>query len=52
MLESHLESGNQSLTLGEKASLTYGVNITDKCLALEDTLPLLDQLAEAARARR
>jgi 3-deoxy-7-phosphoheptulonate synthase len=45
MLESHLVAGSQSVTAGE--SLTYGQSITDACLSLQDTLPLLEQLALA-----
>ena len=49
MLESHLVSGTQSL--GHRP-LTYGQSITDACLGWEETLPVLDQLATAARTRR
>ncbi|QFU77973.1 3-deoxy-7-phosphoheptulonate synthase [Halioglobus maricola] len=45
MLESHLVEGNQPM--GEQ--LVYGQSITDACLALEDTVPLLQQLAAAQR---
>jgi 3-deoxy-7-phosphoheptulonate synthase len=45
MLESHLVEGNQPMA-GE---LVYGQSITDACLALEDTVPLLQQLAAAQR---
>jgi len=50
MLESHLVAGNQPI--GPRASLTYGQSITDACLALDDTLPLLDNLAAAVRRSR
>lgn len=50
MLESHLMGGNQSITPRE--SLRYGQSITDACLALEDTLPVLDGLAAAVRRAR
>ena len=50
MLESHLVAGNQPI--GPRASLTYGQSITDACLSLEDTLPLLDNLAAAVRRTR
>ncbi len=49
MLESHLIGGNQSL---DTEPLVYGRSITDACLAWEKTLPVLDQLAAAVRARR
>ncbi|MCP5163447.1 MAG: 3-deoxy-7-phosphoheptulonate synthase [Pseudomonadales bacterium] len=47
MLESHLVSGNQPLTAG--SALTYGQSITDACLSLDETAPLLEQLAAAIR---
>jgi 3-deoxy-7-phosphoheptulonate synthase len=50
MLESHLVAGNQPLAARD--SLTYGQSITDACLSLEDTIPLLEQLAAAVRRSR
>ncbi|MFN2328542.1 MAG: 3-deoxy-7-phosphoheptulonate synthase [Chromatocurvus sp.] len=50
MLESHLVGGNQSA--GALEELRYGQSITDACLSLDDTLPLLDQLAAAVRRAR
>jgi len=50
MLESYLVGGNQSITAEGK--LTYGQSITDACLALEETAPLLEQLAAAVRKTR
>jgi len=50
MLESHLVGGTQPV--GPRKSLTYGQSITDACLSLEDTLPLLDNLAAAVRRAR
>lgn len=50
MLESHLVGGNQPI--GPRESLTYGQSITDACLALEDTRPVIDQLAAAVRKAR
>ncbi len=50
MIESHLIGGNQSLTPGKP--LVYGQSITDACLAWEDSVPLMELLAEAARKRR
>jgi 3-deoxy-7-phosphoheptulonate synthase len=49
MLESHLVAGNQRVVDGVAA--TYGQSITDACLALDKTLPLLEQLAETIRQR-
>jgi 3-deoxy-7-phosphoheptulonate synthase len=50
MLESHLVGGNQAI--GARESLIYGQSITDACLSLDDTLPLLDNLAAAVRRAR
>jgi 3-deoxy-7-phosphoheptulonate synthase len=49
MFESNLLSGTQDY---RAKPLVYGRSITDACLAWEQTLPMLAQLAEAARARR
>ncbi len=49
MLESHLVEGRQDYAAG--ASSVYGQSITDACLSLEQTEPLLERLA-AAQARR
>lgn len=49
MLESNLVAGTQKVVDGMAA--TYGQSITDACLALDDTLPLLEQLANAVRQR-
>ncbi|MFT4702386.1 MAG: 3-deoxy-7-phosphoheptulonate synthase [Bradymonadia bacterium] len=50
MLESHLVGGRQDCT--DPAELTYGQSITDGCLAWEQTVPVLQHLADAVRARR
>ena len=47
MLESHLLGGSQPVKPGQ--SLIYGQSITDACLSLEDTEPLLLQLAAVVR---
>jgi 3-deoxy-7-phosphoheptulonate synthase len=49
MLESNLLGGSQD---SQARPLVYGRSITDACLAWEQTLPVLAQLAEAVRARR
>jgi 3-deoxy-7-phosphoheptulonate synthase len=49
MLESHLVEGRQDYVPGRPA--VYGQSITDACLSLEQTEPLLDRLAQAQRAR-
>ena len=50
MIESHLHEGRQDL--GEGNALRHGVSITDACISMAQTLPVLQQLAEAVRQRR
>ena len=47
MLESHLVGGSQAVSKGRE--LTYGQSITDACLSLAETAPLLELLAAAVR---
>lgn len=50
MLESHLVAGAQAVVPGQP--LTYGQSITDGCLAFEDVVPVLEDLAVAIQRRR
>jgi 3-deoxy-7-phosphoheptulonate synthase len=50
MLESHLVEGRQDLVPGKP--LVYGQSITDACISWEMTVPILEELADAVRARR
>src|SRR5438094_1085184 len=50
MVESHLESGRQDLLPGKE--LVYGQSITDACIGWNESVPLLESLAEAVRQRR
>jgi len=50
MIESHLEEGRQDLVPG--VPLKHGVSITDPCIAFTQTVPVLQELAAAVRARR
>ena len=50
MIESHLEEGRQDITLGQP--LQRGVSVTDACISFEQTVPVLQGLAAAVRARR
>ena len=50
MVESHLNEGRQELEDG--CTLEYGKSITDACLGWQDTIDLLDVLAQGVRARR
>ena len=50
MMESFLVAGRQDLR--DPAALVYGQSITDACLGWNETEPVLEELAEAIRARR
>ena len=50
MVESHLREGRQDIVPGQP--LQPGVSVTDACISFEQTLPLLQQLAQAVRERR
>ena len=50
MIESHLKEGRQDLVPGK--DLEYGQSITDPCIGWEDSLDVLNTLAEAVRKRR
>jgi 3-deoxy-7-phosphoheptulonate synthase len=49
MLESHLVAGRQDYTPGRPA--VYGQSITDACISLQETEPLLEAFARAQQAR-
>jgi 3-deoxy-7-phosphoheptulonate synthase len=50
MIESHLEEGRQDIVPGRP--LKHGVSVTDACIGFAQTVPVLDGLAAAVRARR
>jgi 3-deoxy-7-phosphoheptulonate synthase len=50
MIESHINPGRQDLVPGK--ALDYGVSITDACLGWNETVGLLETLAEGVRKRR
>ena len=50
MIESHLDEGRQDLQPG--VALKPGVSITDACISFAQTVPVLQGLAQAVRARR
>ena len=52
MIESNLEEGNQKPVLGGLAALKKGVSITDACISWATTVTVLEDLADAVRARR
>ena len=50
MLESNINEGAQKLADGK--NLEYGVSVTDSCLSLEQTVPLLEKLSDAVSISR
>lgn len=50
MVESHLKEGRQDVTPDQP--LTYGQSVTDACLHWEDSIQVLNTLAEGVKARR
>lgn len=50
MVESHLVEGRQDLVPGQ--ALEHGKSITDACIGWDDTLAVLEILAQGVRARR
>jgi 3-deoxy-7-phosphoheptulonate synthase len=54
MVESHLHGGAQKFSPGkdDPGKLEYGKSITDACLGWDDSLAVLEVLADAVRARR
>jgi 3-deoxy-7-phosphoheptulonate synthase len=54
MIESHLHAGAQKFTPGkdDPKNLEYGKSITDACINWDDSVQVLERLAEAVRKRR
>lgn len=50
MIESHLNEGRQDIVPGQP--LRHGVSVTDACISFAQTVPVLQGLAAAVRARR
>lgn len=50
MIESHLKEGRQDQVPGQ--ALKHGVSVTDACISVAQTEPVLVALAQAVRARR
>ena len=50
MVESHLEEGRQDIVPG--TPLQPGVSVTDACISMAQTIPVLQGLAQAVRVRR
>ncbi len=49
MIESNLKEGNQSIFV---TPLEYGKSITDACVGWQETVEMLDKLAQAVKAQR
>ncbi|KAF9183840.1 3-deoxy-7-phosphoheptulonate synthase [Haplosporangium sp. Z 767] len=52
MIESNLVEGRQDVGPEGRAGLVYGKSITDACVDWDDTVQMLEDLAEAVRVRR
>ena len=50
MIESHLHEGRQDIVPGQP--LKPGVSVTDACISFEQTVPVLQGLADAVKVRR
>ncbi len=50
MVESHLVAGRQDLKEG--CELTYGQSVTDACIGWEESVKVLEGLAENVKQRR
>jgi 3-deoxy-7-phosphoheptulonate synthase len=50
MIESHLHEGRQDIVPGQP--LKYGVSMTDACISMAQTVPVLQGLAQAVQTRR
>jgi 3-deoxy-7-phosphoheptulonate synthase len=50
MIESNLEEGRQDIVPG--TPLKPGVSVTDACISMAQTVPVLQALAQAVRTRR
>jgi 3-deoxy-7-phosphoheptulonate synthase len=50
MIESFLVAGRQEIT--DHSRMTFGQSVTDGCIAWDTTVPVLEGLAAAVRARR
>jgi 3-deoxy-7-phosphoheptulonate synthase len=50
MIESNLKAGRQDLVVGKP--LLYGQSITDACIGWEESVPVLEDFAQAIRKRR
>jgi len=52
MIESNINEGNQKVPAEGRSALKPGVSITDACIDWDNTVTVLDDLADAVRVRR
>ena len=52
MIESNINEGNQKVPAEGPAALKKGVSITDACIDWDNTVAVLEDLADAVRQRR
>nr|ODO04278.1 3-deoxy-7-phosphoheptulonate synthase [Cryptococcus depauperatus CBS 7855] len=52
MIESNINEGRQNVPPEGPSGLKYGVSITDACISLEQTIPMLEELRKGVWARR
>ncbi|KAI9296569.1 3-deoxy-7-phosphoheptulonate synthase [Neoconidiobolus thromboides FSU 785] len=52
MIESNLREGRQDVPPQGPDFLKFGVSITDACVSFNDTIPMLQELADGVKARR
>ena len=52
MIESNINEGSQKVPAAGPQGLKKGVSITDACISWENTVEVLEQLADAVRTRR
>lgn len=52
MIESNINEGKQSVPPEGPQGLKYGVSVTDACISLDQTIPLLNDLREGVKKRR
>jgi 3-deoxy-7-phosphoheptulonate synthase len=50
MIESHLVGGRQDLAASD--GMVFGQSVTDACIGWDDTVPMLNELADAVARRR
>jgi 3-deoxy-7-phosphoheptulonate synthase len=50
--QANLIKGNQKVPAEGRSGLKYGVSITDACIHWDDTVTVLDRLADAVKQRR